>query len=58
MCLDVKHTFTNGKKCKGWNLMIPKCTLTLGVTRMQELQMFRVLIGKVNEHQIKFPRHH
>jgi hypothetical protein len=32
MCLDVKHTFTNGGECKGWNPMTPKCTSTLGVT--------------------------
>jgi hypothetical protein len=26
VCLGVKHTFTNGGKCKGWSSMILKCT--------------------------------
>jgi len=29
VCLGVKHTFTNGGKCKGWILMTPKCIFTL-----------------------------
>jgi len=28
--MGVKHTFTNGEQCKGWSLMTPKCTPTLG----------------------------
>ncbi len=52
VCLGVKHTFTNGGECKGWSPMTPKCTPTLGTTLVQELQMFRALVGKVNKHQI------
>jgi hypothetical protein len=55
MNLGVKHTLTNGGECKGWSLMIPKCTLTLGITLMQELQMFKTLVGKANKHQIGPP---
>jgi len=52
MCLSVKHTLTNGGECKGWSLMIPKCTPILGITLVQELQMFRALVEKANKHQI------
>ncbi len=31
VCLGVKHTLTNGGKCKGWSSMIPKCIPTLGI---------------------------
>ncbi len=52
MCLDVKHTFKNGGKCKRWSLMIPKCTLTLGVTFVWESQMFKTLVEKEKKYQI------
>jgi hypothetical protein len=52
MRLGVKHTLKNGGKCKGWNPMIPKCAPTLGVAFVQELRMFRTLVGKINKHQI------
>jgi len=52
ICLGVKHTLTNGGKCKGWSPMIPKSALILGVVFAWKLQMFRVLVGKVNKHQI------
>ncbi len=35
--LNVKFTFTNGGECKGWSLMTPKCTPTLGVPFLREL---------------------
>jgi hypothetical protein len=38
--------------------MTPKCTLTLGVAFVQELQMFKTLVGKVNKHQIRPLGHH
>ncbi len=52
MCLGLKHIFTNERKCKGWNLMTPKCTPTLGVALVWELWMFRILVGRANKHQI------
>jgi len=58
VCLGVKHTFTNGGECKGWNLMTPKCTPTLGIALVQELQMFSALVRKANKHQIEPLRHH
>jgi hypothetical protein len=48
----MKQIFTNGAKCKGCNLMTPKCIPILGVTFVRELQMFRTLVGKANKHQI------
>ncbi len=53
VCLGVKHTFKNGGKCKGWNLITPKCTPTLGVIFVKKLQMFRALVGKAKKHQIE-----
>ena len=50
VCLGVEHTFTNGGECKEWSPMIPKCILTLGITLMWELRMFRTLVGSVNKH--------
>jgi hypothetical protein len=38
--------------------MIPKCIPTLGITFVQELRMFRALVGKENKHQIRPLRHH
>jgi hypothetical protein len=58
MCLAMKHTFTNGGKCKRWNPMTPKCTPTLTFTFMWEFQMFRALVGKANKHQIGPPGYH
>jgi hypothetical protein len=58
VCLGVQHTFTNGGECKGWNPMALKCTPTLGVVFVQELWMFRTLVGKANKHQIGLPRYH
>jgi len=58
MHLGVKHTFTNGGECKGWSLMTPKCTPTLGVALMRELQMFITLVVMVNKHQIGLPGYH
>jgi hypothetical protein len=58
VCLRVKHTFTNGGECKGWSLMTPKCTLTLGIALMRELQMFIALVKKEKEHQIGPSWHH
>jgi hypothetical protein len=52
MCLGVKQILTNGGKCKGWNPLTPKCTPTSGVALMQELRMFRALVGKIKKHQI------
>jgi hypothetical protein len=52
VCLGVKHTLTNGGECKGWSPMTPKCIPTLGVAFVQELQMFKALVGKANKHQI------
>ncbi len=46
MCLGVKHTFTNGGECKGRNPITPKCIPTLGIALVQELQMFKALVGK------------
>ncbi len=46
VCLGVKHTFTNGGICKGWNPMTPKCTPTLKVTLMWKLWMFRALVDR------------
>jgi len=46
VCLGVKHTFTNGRKCKEWSLMTPKCTPTLGVPLVWELRMLKALVGK------------
>jgi hypothetical protein len=46
VCLGVKHTLTNGGKCKGWSVMTPKCTPILGVAIMWELRMFTTLVGK------------
>jgi hypothetical protein len=56
MCLGVKKTLTTGGECKGWNPMTPNCTFTLGVTLVQELRMFKALVGKVKKHQIGAPR--
>jgi len=47
--VGVKHTLTNGGKCKGWSPMIPKCTPTLGVTLVWELWMFKTLVGKAKK---------
>ncbi len=47
--LGVKHTFTNGGKCKGWSPMTPKCTPTLGVALVRELWMFKTLIGEAKK---------
>jgi hypothetical protein len=58
MCLGVKHTLTNGGEFKGWNPTTLKCTLILEVTFLQELQMFRTLVGKEKKHQIGPLRHH
>jgi hypothetical protein len=58
MCLCVKHIFTNGGECKGWNPMTHKCTHTLGVALLQELQMFKTLVAKENKHQIEPPVQH
>ncbi len=58
MCLGVKHIFTNEGKCKGWNPMSPKCTPTLEIALVRELQMFRALVGRVNKHQIGLLGHH
>jgi hypothetical protein len=58
VCLGVKHTLTNGGECKGWSPMIPKCTPTLGVALVWELWMFKALVEKEKEHQIKLPRDH
>ncbi len=58
MCLGVKHTLTNGGECKGWSPMTPKCTSTLGVAFVRELQMFKALIGKVKKYQLGLSRHH
>jgi len=55
MCLDVKNTLTNGGECKGWSPLTPKCIRTLGVTFVQELQMFKALVGNVKKHQIGAP---
>jgi len=38
--------------------MTPKCTPFLGIALMQELQMFKTLVGKVNKHQIGPLGHH
>jgi hypothetical protein len=51
MCLGVKHIFKNGGEYNRWSPMTPKCTPTLGVAFMEELQMFRTLVGKANKHQ-------
>jgi hypothetical protein len=58
MCLGVKHTLTNGGECKGWNPTTPKCTPTLGVALVWELEMFKALVGKANKDQIRPPRRH
>jgi hypothetical protein len=59
MCLGVKHTFTNGGKCKRWSPMIPKCNShTLGITLMQEYWMFRTLVAKQKKNQIGPPWYH
>jgi hypothetical protein len=58
MCLDAKHTFTNGGECKGQSPMTPKCIPILGVALVWELQMFRALVGKAKRHQIEPPKHH
>jgi hypothetical protein len=58
MCLGVKQTFTNEGKCKVWSPMTSKCTLTLGVTFVRELRMFKTLVGKAKKHQIGPLRHH
>jgi hypothetical protein len=58
MCLGVKQIFTNGGKCKVWSPMTSKCTPTLGVTFVRELQMFKALVGKVKQHQIGPLKHH
>ncbi len=55
--LVVKHTLTNGRNYKGWSLMTPKCTITLGVAFLKKLWMFRALVGKVKKHQIEPPKH-
>jgi hypothetical protein len=52
MCLGVKHTLTNEGECKEWSPMTPKCTHTLRVALVWELQMFRALIEKTKKHQI------
>jgi hypothetical protein len=57
VCLNGKHTLTNGGECKGWSPMTPKCTTILGAL-MQELQMFGTLVGKANKHQIGALGHH
>jgi len=36
--------------------MTPKCTPTLGVTLMKELQMFRALVGKEKKTQNWAPK--
>jgi hypothetical protein len=56
MCSIVKHIFTNGGECKGWNPLIPKCTPILEL--MQESQMFRALVEKANKYQIGPFGHH
>jgi len=53
ICLGVKHTFTNGEEYNGWNTMTPKCTHTLGIAFVQELQIFIPLVEKGNKHQIR-----
>jgi hypothetical protein len=35
--------------------MTPKCTPTLGIAVMQELQMFKAMVGKEKKHQIGPP---
>jgi hypothetical protein len=49
MCLGVKHTLTNGEECKGWSLMTPNSTPTLGIALMRKLRMFKTLVGKVGD---------
>jgi hypothetical protein len=46
VCLSVKHTLTNEGEYKGWSPMTLKCTLTLKIALMRDLQMFRALVGK------------
>jgi hypothetical protein len=50
VCLDVKHTFTNGGEYKGWSPMTPKCIPILGIALVQELQMFKALVAKVKKY--------
>jgi hypothetical protein len=38
--------------------MTPKCTPILGIAFVQELRMFKALVGKENKHQIRPLRHH
>ncbi len=38
--------------------MIPKCTPTLGIVLVWELQMFKALVGKEKKHQIGPLRYH
>jgi hypothetical protein len=58
VCLGVKHTFTNGGKCKGWSPMTPKCIPILQVALVWELWMFRALVEKAKKHQIRTLGHH
>jgi hypothetical protein len=46
ICLGVKHNFTNEREYKGWSPMTLKCTPTLRVALMRDLQMFKTLVGK------------
>jgi hypothetical protein len=38
--------------------MTPKCTLTLGIAHVQELQMSKTFVGEANKHQIGPLGHH
>jgi hypothetical protein len=49
MWLGVKHTFTNGGKCKGWSVMTLKCIPTLGVAFVQDFQMFKASFKKAKK---------
>jgi hypothetical protein len=57
MCSSVKHNFTSGGECKRLSLMTPKCTPTLGITFMQESQMFKALVERENKRQMGLGYH-
>jgi hypothetical protein len=52
VCLGMKHIFTSRGECKRLSPIIPKCTLTFGVTFVWESWIFKAFVERLNKHQI------
>ncbi len=57
MLKDETH-FHKWGEYKRLSPLIPKCILALGVAFMQESQIFKALVEKVNKHQIRPLKYH